>query len=299
VPRSLPLIAAALLAALCLAAPASAAPKPVFGFGDQSASMFKDPRWSALRLRDTRLLVSWDTFSDPWKATQLQQWMTAAHAAGVRPLVAFDRSFTRVHRRVLPTPAQYVQLVRTFRAHYPWVRQFTPWNEANHQVQPTYRKPGAAARFYLLLKQECRGCTVTSPVILPAKNAKRWVARFKRAVKVPVRLWSVNDYGDFNRGTDTLLRGMLKILPGQLWVTETGGWVRFKPYLKHDERRAARAYKVILAMARQHSKRVRRWYLYQWKERPHDPVWDSGLIRANGRVRPAYGVLLKGLRAKR
>lgn len=295
--RRLALVLATLCATLAPAVPAVAHPRPVFGFGDQSASMFRDARWKALHIRQTRVMVAWDVFEIPWKAEQLREWMAAARAARVRPLVTFDRSFIPERRRMMPSKRRYLRLVRTFHRRYRWVRQFTPWNEANHKDQPTYRRPKRAAWMYRTLKRECRHCTVTSPVILPgAANTRRWVTKFRRAVHRRVRLWAVNDYGDFNRGTDKLLRGLERMLPGHLWVTETGGWVRFKPRYRRNEHRAARATRLIFRLARVHRHRVRRWYFYQWRERRADPGWDSGIIRANGRARPAYRVLRRNLR---
>lgn len=296
------LLALAAFVAATVVVWAAAPPAPaqvVLGFGDQAESMFSDHRWTALGFREVRRLVEWDTFKDPRKTAELDSWLRAAQLAGVRPLIAFDRSWTSARPRQLPTRAQYKHLVRTFRAQYPWVRQFSPWNEANMSVQPTYRHPRAAAAFYRILRRECPGCTVTSPVILPTSNAARWVARFRRLLNAPLpRIWAVNDYGDFNRGTDTLLRRMKRLLPGRIWVTETGGWVRFGRRLRHDERRASRAYRVIFRMLDRHRHRVKRWYFYQWHERPHDPYWDSGLIAFDGRPRLAYRVLRNGLRLR-
>jgi len=79
-----------------------------------------------------------------------------------------------------------------------------------------------------------------------------------------------------------------------VWLTETGGVVRFARSFGYDERRAARRTRHVLTLATR--RRVRRVYLYQWTGAPLGARWDSGLIAADGRARPALNVVERFLR---
>lgn len=288
----------ALACLLALAAPAAArAAKPVIGYGDQRAEMFADPLFTQLGIRDSRVVVEWDTFRYPDKTARLDAWMAAAKAAGVRPLVAIEHSWTAGRQQLAPTPSQYSALVRQLRARYPFVRTWTPWNEANHSSQPTYRKPALAATYWKLMRQACPGCTVTSPVYLDLKGAasRRWLADFKRATGNRVRLWALHGYGDLNRGTDRQLAGTLKLLPGTVWVTEAAGWVAFGTSWTYDEARAARSISYTFKLARKYRTKIARWYFYEWRGVPKGARWDSGVVGVDGSPRPGYQALKQGL----
>jgi hypothetical protein len=285
------------LVALALA-PVSAHAKPIIGYGDQGAQMFSDPLFTNLKLRDARLTVEWDTFMFPQKIAQVDAWMAGARAAHVRPLVVIGRSWTPGRGRIAPTAGQYTTLVKTLRARYPQVRSFSPWNEANHRFQPTAHKPALAARYWQLMRQACRGCTVTSPVFLDlwTKQSYRWLAAFKKAAHNKVRLWAIQGYSDLNRGNDRHLASLVRQLPGKVWVTEAGGWVVFGRGWKYNEARAARAITYTFKLVHKYSRKIQRWYFYQWRGTPRGTKWDTGLIGRNGRPRPGYYAFARGLR---
>ena len=297
--RSL-LLSLACLLALAIAPAAAHAASPVIGYGDQRAEMFSDPLFTQLGIRDSRIVVEWDTFRSPEKTARLDAWMAAARATGVRPLVAIEHSWTRGRERLAPTPAQYTTLIHTLRTRYPQVRAFSPWNEANHSSQPTARRPDLAARYWRLMRGACRGCTVTSPVYLDlaTKSSRRWLAAFKKATRGQVRRWAIHGYGDLNRGTDRNLAALLKQLPGQVWVTEAAGWVAFGSGWKYNEARAARSISYTFKLVRKYRRKITRWYFYQWRGVPKGARWDSGVVGVNGRPRPGYGALKAGLAAR-
>jgi hypothetical protein len=294
--RSL-LLALACLLALALAPAAAQAASPVIGYGDQRAEMFSDPLFTSLGIRDSRVVVEWDTFRYPDKTARLDAWMAAAKAARVRPLVAIEHSWTPGRERLAPTPAQYTSLIRRLRARYPEVRTFSPWNEANHASQPTARRPALAATYWRLMRRACPGCTVTSPVYLDlaTRSSARWLAAFKKATGGRVRLWAIHGYGDLNRGSDRHLAALLKQLPGQVWVTEAAGWVAFGSGWRYDEARAARAISYTFTLAHRYRVKIARWYFYQWRGVPKGTRWDSGVIGVDGRPRPGYDALQAGL----
>jgi hypothetical protein len=259
--------------------------------------MFSDPLFTSLGIRDSRVVVEWDTFRYPDKTARLDAWMAAAKAARVRPLVAIEHSWTPGRERLAPTPAQYTSLIRRLRARYPEVRTFSPWNEANHASQPTARRPELAATYWRLLRQACPGCTVTSPVYLDlaTRSSARWLATFKKATGGRVRLWAIHGYGDLNRRSDRHLAALLKQLPGQVWVTEAAGWVAFGAGWKYDEARAARAIAYTFTLARKYRAKIARWYFYQWRGVPKGTRWDSGVLGVDGRPRPGYAALKAGI----
>jgi hypothetical protein len=291
----------ALVALAAAAVPASAhAAKPIIGYGDQRAEMFSDPLFTALKIRDSRIAVEWDTFKYPEKTERLDAWMTAARNAGVRPLVAIEHSWTSGREKRAPTPAQYTALVRQLRARYPQATTFSPWNEANHVSQPTARKPQLAATYWRLMRQACPGCTVTSPVYLDlaGRSSRNWLVAFKKATGNRVRLWALHGYGDLNRGRDKQLAATLTLLPGQVWVTEAAGWVAFGSGWKYSEQRAARSIAYTFKLARKYSRKITRWYFYQWRGEAKGAHWDSGVIGLDGRPRPGYTALKNALASR-
>src|SRR5918998_956301 len=70
-----------------------------------------------------------------------------------------------------------------------------------------------------------RGRQVKAPAVLDAPNMTRWILRFKRAARYPVRIWSIHNHIDANRHRTTGTREILRITRGQLWFSETGGIV--------------------------------------------------------------------------
>ena len=101
------------------------------------------------------------------------------------------------------------------------------------------------------------------------------------------------------------LKAIEKQLPGQLWVTEAAGWVKFLDGKKwpYSEARAAKAIQTIFTTAKKHQSRVKRWYFYQWRGGSNSAKnakarWDSGVLNANGTERAGYRALRRGLTGK-
>src|SRR5438874_1361043 len=138
---------AALVAALAFALPAaSASARPLVGVGDASAAMFADANWQSLHLRITRICVPYDAVTrGGWERAQLDDFLAAARAHGVEPMVAFGHSR---HAGPAPTVNEYRQALLAFRAAHPEVQLITPWNEANWRGQPTSSNPRLAADYY-------------------------------------------------------------------------------------------------------------------------------------------------------
>ena len=133
------LLSLSLLLTLAVAAPAAA--KPIVGVGDQNPSMFSDPSFQKLGVKHSRLVLAWDWYKHPPLVASTDAWMAAAQAAGVKPLVAFNVNWaTRNGYRKPPSIAAYRKSFRLVRERYPFVTDYSAWNEANHTAQPTARE---------------------------------------------------------------------------------------------------------------------------------------------------------------
>jgi len=266
------------------------------GIGEQGIEMFSDPRFGALGLEHVRLVAPYDVACRPGIAQQyVDTWLAAARRSGARPLVAFASSWRS--RWGLPSYRTYLRCMRAFHARYPWVRDFNPWNEANHGSQPTYRNPVRAAGYYNALRRACRGCNVAAGDVLDWWNMRRWVLQYKRHLRGRPRLWSIHNYLDVNafrpwRRSGT--RRLLRLTSGRLWVSETAGIVFYVREGRLGERHAAAATRWMLSLPRQ-SRRITRVYAYQWQAECHPNTWDSAWFRANGAARPAYRALVAAL----
>ncbi|MEA2290852.1 MAG: hypothetical protein QOD55_2849 [Solirubrobacteraceae bacterium] len=297
IPTRLSLLLVSLLAVLACAAPAGAV---TIGIADQKPDMFSDPRFASSGMRHARIAVGWDVLTSPWQTAELDSWLTAAHAAGVHPLVSFSHS--RTERRLLPTPERFLYEFRRLRARYPWVKDFATWNEANHCGEPTCHRPRLVASYYRKLRRECRDCRILAAEVLDMPNMVKWVRDFRRAARVEPRHWGLHNYLDANRRRTIGTRRLLAATKGHVWFTETGGIVwrrnRRKVTFPESTRHAAAATRFLFQRLVPLSPRVSRVYIYHWNIENRLGTWDSALIGPGGRVRPAYRELQRVIRVQ-
>jgi hypothetical protein len=291
-------VALGLPAAAAAQQPLPAADPPVtVGIGEPSPELFEDPRFHATGIRHARIIVPYDVVrAGGWPVYVADVWLARARRDGVEPLVSFSHSFVKGRRLRLPSVRQYTARVAEFRARYPWVREFSTWNEANHKgTQPTGRHPRRAAAFYRALRRQCTGCTVVAVEVLLTHSWKtwRWIRRFRERAGRGPHIFGVHNYPDVTRERSLNTRLFLRRVPrAQVWLTETGGVVRFRNW-RYDEGRAARAVRHVFRIASAFP-RVKRVYLYNWRA-DGNVRWDSGLISREGTERRAYWELLGGL----
>jgi hypothetical protein len=264
----------------------------VVGIGEQQTAMFSSPLFRALALHDAHLVIWYDALRVPSERALVDVWLQAAAAAGVRPFITFQ--YSRQHPKQLPSVATFRAAFRAFHKRYPQVRTFSPWNEINHASQPTSKSPARAAEYYDVVKADCRGCTVLAGDLLDQPGMTRYLAAYRRHLDGTPRIWGLHNYADANRFRKTGLRSLLKAVPGDVWLTETGGIVAFGRSFPRDEKRAARATDYVLGLAAD-TPRVKRIYLYNWTGSAPGARFDSGLIGPDGKPRPAYEVLLGAL----
>jgi len=296
------LLLAAALTAVIGAAPAAADAAvrhiPV-GISDQNALTFSNPLFAPLGMQYGRYVTPWDVMKDEtsYDAQQLDEWLTAARAAGVKPLISFNHSTgddcprSPCHK---PTAAQYRKMFRAFMAKYPDVTTISPWNEANHMAQPTYKRPDLAALYYHVVKKACPTCTVVAADALDISNIAKWLAAF--AKKAPdARLYGMHNYGDTNHFETDGIKTVLKTVRGNIWLTETGAITSFvttsgKVSFKPSNSRAAKAMNYLFKKLLPVSSRIKRVYLYHWGADPENR-WDSALVDKNGKPRKVYSIV--------
>jgi hypothetical protein len=290
------LLRSLLVLAVCAAAlPAAAQARPAVGIGEGSAQMFSDPNFKALGIHVARMVFPYDAvLRGGWERAQVDDWMAAAAASHVEPLVAFNHSR---HAGPGPTIAQYRRQIQAFHRRYPQVRMITPWNEANHRLQPTWRNPRLAAEYYNQALSVFPGARIVAADVMDSDTVLQWLRTFRTYAYRHPRLWGLHNYGDanhFRSVAESHTAKVLRALPGEVWLTETGGIVRLGDRWAHDEARAAHATEHAFELAAM-SPRITRMYVYCWYGSRDGKLWDSGLVSADGVPRPALDVVRRHL----
>jgi PKD repeat protein len=270
---------------------------PAIGISDNQAGTFEDPNFQVLKLRYARLVTPWNSiFTEP---ERLDAWLQAARSHGVRPLVSFEHTRGQAcpgRHCAGPSASQYRRAWNAFHRKYPWVRDVSPWNEVNSATQPTGKRPKLAATYYNVVRSRCRGCTIVAADLLDASNIRRYVAAFLAKAKGKPRLWGLHNYTDTNRFRSRGTNALLQTVKGTVWLTETGGVVRFVTQkgvvaLPKSESRARKAMDYMFRLAEANAKRIKRIYVYQWKVNNLFDRFDAGVVRPDGTPRPSYNVL--------
>lgn len=286
----------------------AASARLVVGVGDESPQTFANPSFHSLGVKRTRLITDYDSALSA--STAPDAWIGAARRAHEEIVVAFNPAAGSAcpgRPCKLPSTSQYTKAFKAFHKRYPFVRIFQPWNEVNSLTQPTAYHPEAVVTYYSIVKRYCSGCTVLGADLedlakgpgVPAKidmvnYAKSLLKAFQKAhVKTP-RLWGLHNYVDVNYFHSTGTRAALKVLPGQLWLTETGGIAQFtlssgKVRLRYDLARQAKATNWLMQLALA-NKRVARVYVYDLFYAPGNR-FDSSLLGPGLVPRKAYYAL--------
>jgi hypothetical protein len=281
------------LAGAALVAPAAADARFKAGISDQHPETFSNVAFQRLHVGYARLVVPWDVRKVRIDRRITASWLAGAQASKIRPLISFTHS--RVHPRKLPSPGLFKREFKAFRKTYPWIRDYSPWNEANHKSQPTFRKPKVAARYYNVVRANCRSCTIVALDVLDQPDMVWYVKAFKRSARGKKDIWGLHNYGDTNYRRNRATRALLRNTRGQIWLTETGGLVRFARGWPYNIRRAAKATKYMFHLAAS-NRRITRLYIYCYWGEPRGARFDAGLVGPTGKPRPAYYVVKRKLR---
>ncbi len=281
-----------------------------FGVGDQSPAIFRDPRFIWLGIRFARLIIPWDAVRHHGDLVRAEQWLDAAHAGGVEPLVAFDQSSK--HQHLLPTMGSYEGAVRAFMHRFPWVNHFQPWNEENQAAQPTSHDPRRAAEYFNWLSRACHKCAITATDLLDGPSMAGWLRTFLKYAHRPY-LFGLHPYFELHQGGTASIGALERMTHGQIWLTEAGlpMWryqvnIRYFSFTSMAEQVAA--VKRLLGLVRRDG-RITRIYYYQWRaptplsrsesqyrhHRTVEATWDSGLLNPDCSVRPTFKVVAQAL----
>ena len=210
----------------------------------------------------------------------------------------------------LPSVAAYQRDVQRFVKLFPHVRQYESWDESNRgNVPHAFSSPSAvaAAKYYQGLIRACKGCTVIGLDVLDEAQivaTLHYISAFKREISrletVMPKIWGLHNYSDVNRLEGWRTRDIVKALGGQVWLTETGGLVKFEPFFpnKHGAglTRAAKVLKFMFALAGSVAQ-VNRLYVYDWSGGTSSTRFDAGLTNSHEQPRAGYVVVCRQLHA--
>jgi hypothetical protein len=290
---------------------AHAASSLLVGVADEQTEMFSDPLWQRLHTRITRYVVPYDAAVRSYSLSLATTWIHDAEAQHQQVLVAFYHSEYTPTK--LPTAQQYAHDVKKFIKLFPNVHQYEPWNEAN---RGNVRYPGeeydspnpvVSAEYYVEMRDVCPGCNIVALDILDQPNVTpslEYITHFKRQIQqwgVPTpTIWGLHDYSDTNRFTNDRTRAILAAVPGQVWVTETGGIVKFGTDFPNVDgaglTRAARALTYMFSLASSNP-RIKRLYIYQWSGAKASALFDAGLTDYHHKPRAGYVVVCEHMHA--
>jgi hypothetical protein len=286
------------------------------GIGDQQTNMFTNPLWLQLHTKIARYIAPYDAAVRPYSLQLAREWIGEAEADHQQVLVAFYHSEYTPTK--MPSVAVYQRDVKKFLTLFPKVKQYQAWNEANRGTIVEIVKgkrhtalvsPSASqsAQYYKALRAVCRGCSLTGLDILDGPSVSpslRYIAAYKHEIarlRLPMpKLWGLHNYSDTNRFQSTRTRAILAAVPGQVWLTETGGIVQFGSTFPNKKgaglTRAAKALSYMFKIASSNS-RIKRLYIFQWSGATGAARFDAGLTDPSYLPRPGYVVVCKQLRA--
>jgi hypothetical protein len=294
------LIALTVAALVPAAAPASSDAKYVVAMGDQQFGMFTDPLFVPLGITRIRYIAPYDAaIKDDFARQDVDLFLTAARASGKKVLVSFSHSRRKGRTHHLPSVKEFTKDFKAFKKRYPQVKEYSPWNEANHSSQPTVHNPKRVAEYFIAVKRNCKKCTIVALDVLDSTNVNSTISYIKKfakyAKKGKPRIWGLHNYSDTNRFRNKGTKAVLKAIKGDLWLTETGGVVKFGGSFPYDEQRAADALDYLFKKLAPSNKRIKRLYLYQWSGAEMGARFDAGLLGPDGLARPGYFVVRKKL----
>jgi hypothetical protein len=286
-----------------LAAFMASSPPPAnafaIGVSTENPASFSNPAWQSLGIRRTRYVAAWNAAQVANERKPLDAFLRTARAQGIEVLVAFSRaagSQCPAKPCSAPSVARYTSAVRAFHRRYPWIKLIQPWNEVNNPTQPTYHRPELAAAYYTAVRRICPSCTVPAADLQDVTNFASYLKRFLRALHgTRPTLWGLHNYTSINRFRVDGTTLALKLLPGRIWITESGGIYTFRAgsgtiVFPPSANRSARATSYMLQVAVRYRSRLQRLYIYQWDADPTGH-FDAGLVDQAGKPRQSYKIL--------
>jgi hypothetical protein len=278
------------------------------GVGDEQSEMFSNPLWQQLRTRIVRYIAPYDAVEHGDSLAKVRAWIQGAEAQHQQVLVAFYHS--EHTPTTLPSVASYRHAVQKFIKKFPYVKQYQAWDEANRgQIPGVLASPSAyaTATYYQALLRVCTHCTVIGLDVLDAAEigpTERYIAEFKSAIgklrTVMPKIWGLHNYSDINRRESWRTHEISRALGGQVWLTETGGIVKFGGAFPNSHgsglSRAAGVLKYMFGVASS-QRQIKRLYIYDWTGGNANTRFDAGLTDNHHKPRSGYVVVCKQLRA--
>jgi hypothetical protein len=288
----------------------SRGPSYMTGIGDEQTEMFSNPLFTQLHTQIARYIAPYDAIAHPYSLDRARAWIQEAEARHLKILVAFYHSEYTPTR--MPSVALYQRDVARFVKLFPHVREYQSWDEANRgNVPRLFSSPSAteAAEYYQALKRSCHPCTVLGLDVLDQDDigpTLEYIAEFKREIgrlrTIMPTVWGLHDYSDVNRLESWRTRDLVNALGGQVWLTETGGIVKFGGAFPNRNgsglRRAARVLRFTFSVAAANP-RIKRLYIYDWTGGTASTRFDAGLMNAHDQPREGYIVVCRELHAAR
>ena len=279
------------------------------GLGNEESTMFANPLYRQLHTKVVRYVAPYDAAVRLYSLLQAKKWITAAEAQHEKVLVAFYHSEYTATK--MPSVATYKSDVAKFIKFFPHVREYQAWDEANRGYVPdgkaSFASPTAVqdAQYYQALKRDCQPCTVVGldvldqddiyPTIDYINEFKHEIYRLKTLMP---SVWGLHNYSDVNRFESWRTRDLTRDLGSQVWLTETGGVVKFGSGFPNKNgsglRRAARVLKYMFGVASS-IPQIKRLYIYNWTGGNSSTRFDAGLMNAHGVPREGYIVVCRQL----
>src|SRR5580692_8642203 len=285
---------------------AHAASSYITGLGDESSTMFANPLYKQLHTKIVRYIAPYDAAVRPYSLGKAAAFIHGAEAAHEKVLVAFYHSeYTPTG---MPSVSTYQNDVKKFVKLFPRVKEYESWDESNRgDERGQFSSPSAvgAAKYYQALLRVCRGCTVVGLDVLDQAYIAptlTYISEFKREIyrleTVMPKIWGLHNYSDVNRLEGWRTRELVRALGGQVWLTETGGIVKFGGAFPNKNgsglTRAARVLQFVFKVAASEP-RIKRLYLYDWTGGTSKTRFDAGLMNYHDQPRQGYVVVCRQL----
>jgi hypothetical protein len=285
-----------------LALPSSASAAYTLGVSDQQARVFSSPLFAPLHFRAARYIAPYDVMSSPTDEAVIRPRLSPPRPPHVRILLSLEHSRQPGKERHLPSVSEYTRELRKIKRAFPFIREFSPWNEANRfqsststAGQPTKGQERRLAQFYMAARKVFgKRTTYVALDLLDEQNVNKTITfmrKFLRYAKPRPTVLGFHNYSDTNRFSQTRTKRVLRAWGKTMWLTETGGIVKLGRAFEFSAQRAARALGCMFDIARD-NKRVKRLYVYQFHGDVPGARFDAGLTDVTGTVkRPGYTVV--------
>ncbi|MFL6117484.1 MAG: hypothetical protein ACJ786_39955 [Catenulispora sp.] len=317
-----------LLASLFFASAGQAA--QINGIADENLEQWGPASWSAFGatgVTKVRHIVPWTLMLSGHEneLAEATAWINAAQSRGLEVLISFGPSGTNGR----PSASFLLTQMRAFRARFPNIGYYTPFNEPNHGPSSwpdsaPWNEPTVAADYWHLANQACHdaslgpACTVIAGDFsdeTTVAGLQSYVTAYKNRLSSAYgespAIWAIHPYKAVRNNDPALISDGFASQIGTkpYWFTEVGGLVcnpgsgwtgggsptTLAAAVEYQNGYAS----TLLSLMNNQGSRLQRTYYYALSA-PNDTqascsttggVWDSNLLGAGGSDRPAFHTL--------